>query len=96
MKLRIKLTGVRAPCFARFRHGRATFAPARDRCDFLHVVASSEYHPWCPVPLDESLANLKAHGFVAEQKMNLTFSRRRIEACQLGGNERMLSPVRTR
>ncbi len=33
-----------------------------------YIVLVCEYHPWCPVPIDESLAKLKASGFSAEQK----------------------------
>jgi FkbM family methyltransferase len=33
-----------------------------------NITIACEYHPWCPVPLAQSLAKLKAHGFAAEQK----------------------------
>jgi FkbM family methyltransferase len=32
------------------------------------ITIACEYHRWCPIPRDQSLANLKAHGFSAEQK----------------------------
>jgi FkbM family methyltransferase len=32
------------------------------------ITIACEYHCWCPIPRDQSLANLEAHGFSAEQK----------------------------
>lgn len=34
-----------------------------------YLQLACEYHPWCPVPLEESLNTLRAHGFSAEAKV---------------------------